>query len=523
MKFDIARQQLIPAFLTLLILAAVAMWGAAKRPAAMPQSYSERVAAYRQAAETAENAESAETAHAAEHMETAAQPDRAASDPTVPSPAVQQPTAGMPAGFARDSLALTAGPGTTQTIPATSTHTASPEHGTESLQATHTDRPIAAADSTHSGRNGEPVAGIAPAHTASSATATDSAANTAGKNTTAADSTAAADHTTAAADHTTAAADTETTTTEKATASGTDPETAETLTKEPRDRMMIRFPGEWLADFEAHHPGGARWIGGLLILFTGLCIGRLTARNNLYSVGTCLAIPLYGILLCGIGDGAFLSSCAAPALLALATKNYARSFRNGFGFDAIFRASLYLGLLPLVAPAALPLLLLLPLAVQLFRRTLRELTVALAGVLLPFFVLCYVNWGAGGDFAAPLLLLGRLLTCGPLPTPEALLPLPKLLFAGAAVVLGLLSILFVFADRYAIGTKPRFILLFACITLLLACGSLCCPAATAETVTLLTVPVTLLLPFLFVRVRRPIAAPLYAALLAIAVANVILQ
>ena len=168
-------------------------------------------------------------------------------------------------------------------------------------------------------------------------------------------------------------------------------------------------------------------------------------------------------------------------------------------------------------------LLLLPLAVQLFRRTLRELTVALAGVLLPLFVLCYINWGAGGDFAAPLLLLGRLLTCGPLPTPEALLPLPKLLFAGAAIVLGLLSTLFVFADRYAVGTKPRFILLFACITLILACGSLCSPAATAETVTLLAVPVTLLLPFLFVRVRRPIAAPLYAALLAVAVANVILQ
>ena len=428
MKFDIARQQLIPAFLTLLILAAVAMWGAAKRPAAMPQSFSERVAAYRLDAEAAENAESAETAHAAEHMEAAAQPDHAASDPTVPSPAAQQPTAGMPAGFARDSLALTIGPGTTQTIPAISAHTASPGHGTESLQATHPNQPIATADSTHSGRNGAPVA------------------------------------------------DTEITTAEETTASGADPETAEALTEEPHDRMMIRFPGEWLADFEAHHPGGSRWIGGLLILFTGLCIGRLTARNNLYSVGTCLAIPLYGILLCGIGDGAFLSSCAAPALLALATKNYARSFRNGFGFDAIFRASLYLGLLPLVAPAALP-----------------------------------------------LLLFGRLLTCGPLPTPEALLPLPKLLFAGAAVVLGLLSTLFVFADRYAVGTKPRFILLFACITLILACGSLCSPAATAETVTLLAVPVTLLLPFLFVRVRRPIAAPLYAALLAVAVANVILQ
>lgn len=500
MKFDIARQPLIPAFLTLFVLAAVAMWGAAKRPAAMPQSYSERIAAYTRAAATP--------------LETADRPDRPAYGPTDPTSKTQPQTTGKADGIACNRLATPADTQITRTLPAVPDHAAAPDHDSENREATYPDQTTAATDTAAIGDDGEalPAAAI---HPASPATVTDSATHTAGENTTAADSTAAADHTTVAAE-------TETTTAEETTP-GEDPATAETLAEEPHDRMMIRFPGEWLADFEAHHPGGSRWIGGLLILFTGLCIGRLTARNNLYSVGTCLAIPLYGILLCGIGDGAFLSSCAAPALLALATKNYARSFRNGFGFDAIFRASLYLGLLPLVAPAALPLLLLLPLAVQLFRRTLRELTVALAGVLLPLFVLCYINWGVGGDFAAPLLLLGRLLTCGPLPTPEALLPLPKLLFTGAAVVLGLLSTLFVFADRYAVGTKPRFILLFACITLILACGSLCSPAATAETVTLLAVPVTLLLPFLFVRVRRPIAAPLYAALLAVAVANVILQ
>lgn len=525
MKFDIARQPLIPAFLTLLALTAVAMWGAAKRPAAMPQSYSERIAFYLTAAKSAENEESAETAHAAEHTEAAAQPDHPAYNPTLAATGTQPQTTAAN-GPARDSLALPADPGTNQTIPAASAHTASPEQGTERLQTTHRDRQIAATDSTDTGNSGE-TAPTAPALPAPSATDTDSAANTVGKKATATDTTVAdstdTTRNTAAADHTTATPDTEMTTAEKATASGADPAAAEPLPEEPYDRMAIRFPGEWLADFEAHHPGSARWIGGLLILFTGLCIGRLTARNNLYSVGTCLAIPLYGILLCGMGDGAFLSSCAAPALLALATKNYARSFRNGFGFDAIFRASLYLGLLPLVAPAALPLLLLLPLAVQLFRRTLRELTAALAGALFPLFVLCYVNWGSGGDFTAPMLLFGRLLTCGPFPALGTLLPLPKLLFAGAAVVLGLLSALFVFAERYAVGTKPRFILLFACITLLLACGSLCGPAATPEMATLTAVPVTLLLPFLFVRVRRPIAAPLYAALLAIAVANAILQ
>lgn len=130
--------------------------------------------------------------------------------------------------------------------------------------------------------------------------------------------------------------------------------------------LAVSSPGELLAQFQAAHPVWARWIAGLLMLFTGMSIGRLTVRYNLYSVGTCLAIPLYGAIACGLAVGGdCLTTFAASALLALATKNFCRSYCNGFGFDAIFRASLYIGLLPLVATAAAPLLILLPLAVML--------------------------------------------------------------------------------------------------------------------------------------------------------------
>lgn len=130
--------------------------------------------------------------------------------------------------------------------------------------------------------------------------------------------------------------------------------------------LAVSSPGELLAQFQAAHPVWARWIAGLLMLFTGMSVGRLTVRYNLYSVGTCLAIPLYGAIACGLAVGGdCLTTFAASALLALATKNFCRSYCNGFGFDAIFRASLYIGLLPLVATAAAPLLILLPLAVML--------------------------------------------------------------------------------------------------------------------------------------------------------------
>lgn len=288
--------------------------------------------------------------------------------------------------------------------------------------------------------------------------------------------------------------------------------------------LAVSSPGELLTQFQAAHPVWARWIAGLLMLFTGMSVGRLTIRYNLYSVGTCLAIPLYGAIACGLAVGGdYLTAFAASALLALATKNFCRSFCNGFGFDAIFRASLYIGLLPLVATAAAPLLILLPLAVMLFRRTLREVTVAVAGLLLPVLTLCYVNWGAGGGFLAPVAELGSALISG---MPLSLFlstPVQNLVLLGAVFILDLMALLFFLSDIYALGTKPRLIFIFNISVLLLAAVVLCGPAATPGTVALAAVPSAVLLPFMFVRIHRAIALPLYLLLLAAAVIGAVLQ
>ena len=83
--------------------------------------------------------------------------------------------------------------------------------------------------------------------------------------------------------------------------------------------LAVSSPGELLAQFQEAHPVWARWIAGLLMLFTGMSVGRLTVRYNLYSVGTCLAIPLYGAIACGLAVGGdYLTAFAASALLALA-------------------------------------------------------------------------------------------------------------------------------------------------------------------------------------------------------------
>ena len=269
-------------------------------------------------------------------------------------------------------------------------------------------------------------------------------------------------------------------------------------------------PEAALLQFQASHPVWACWIAGLLILFTGMCAGRMTIRYNLYSVGTCLAIPLYGAIVCGLAVGSdYLPAFTAAALLALSVKNFARSF--------------CLGLLPFVSTAALPLLLILPPAVLLFRRTLREAVVAVAGVLLPAFTICYINWGAGGEFLAPLMALGDPFITG---KPFALLsavPLRNLVLLGGIFVLDLLALLFFLSDIYAVGTKSRTILIYNISVLVLTAAVLCGPAATPGAAAFAALPSAVLLPFMFVRIHRGVALLLYLLLLASAVAEAVLQ
>lgn len=160
---------------------------------------------------------------------------------------------------------------------------------------------------------------------------------------------------------------------------------------------------------------------------------------------------------------------------------------------------------------------------MLFRRTLREVTVAVAGLLLPVLTLCYVNWGAGGGFLAPVAELGSAFVAG---MPLSLFlstPVQSLVLLGAVFILDLMALLFFLSDIHALGTKPRLIFIFNISVLLLTAAVLCGPAATPGTVALAAVPSAVLLPFMFVRIHRAIALPLYLLLLAAAVISTVLQ
>lgn len=288
------------------------------------------------------------------------------------------------------------------------------------------------------------------------------------------------------------------------------------------------LPGDWIALFQAQHPGSARWITFFGILFTGIYIGRFSNRYNLYAGRCYLTIPFFGMTACFAGLAATgLGQLAAALVLALAVRNYCGAFRNGYGFNALFRASLYLGTLPLLSPATLPLWLLLPTAVFLFRRTVRETVVAFFGLGLPLFLFSYVRWATGAEFCAPWAAVAGRCAAG-LRWPEFALPdtlcgYVPLLLAGSYLLLSCGAVLLHLQMFYSQPRKVRTILIYIACCAAVSLSTLFFSATPRQTAVLCAVSVSMLLPVLFVRSRHLLAFVIYLLLLAGTFISALLQ
>ncbi len=279
------------------------------------------------------------------------------------------------------------------------------------------------------------------------------------------------------------------------------------------------LPHEMLLRFQTDWPGLARLSALLAALFTGIAVGRVSVRPNLYGVNTCLAIPLFGMLVCCLaGRGISLTVFCATLLLAFAVRYFCASFRNGYSFDRLFRASFCLGLLVLIQPAALPLLLLLPFGVLLFQRTQRETVVALSGLLLAPLLLCYANWLCGGTFVAPLTALWNDFSGGGFCTLFRSGMTPWFGVAGGFLWLNICGIGSIWANFYSVGARARYRLVYNIGVLVLCIVSLCGPAVSTADAAWMAVPSAVLLPFFFVRIHATFSTLLYLAILTAAMA-----
>ena len=158
--------------------------------------------------------------------------------------------------------------------------------------------------------------------------------------------------------------------------------------------------GEWLSAAAAQRPRVAAVVSLMLALWNGLLLTRILSRNMVLPERTYLPLVLYPAMAfgCPFDPVVSLPALATAGLLIRSFDLTIVSFRRAVRLGPLFDASLAAGTALLVWSPSVVYLLLLPVALVLFKKGVREWIVAWIGYLLPMAVCSYVYWGMGHSF-----------------------------------------------------------------------------------------------------------------------------
>lgn len=291
----------------------------------------------------------------------------------------------------------------------------------------------------------------------------------------------------------------------------------------PLPAHSIETPlGALLAAFQRSHHGWSIVAVFLTAISTAYLATRSTVRYDLYTRRTYISMVMFSLCACCLfGCEEWLRSWATLLTLQLACRNFEAGFRRSYAFGESFRGAFFLGLVPLIYAPAATVLFTLPLLIFLFRRPAREVPVALVGVCLPWAISSYVWWGMGYEFgyvaeqtiAAALTPSGYSLFGGA--------QIFDLLAMGAVLFVVLMSLGVYMIELGALKFKARrvhiFYVVLAAMILLssLAEGSDCC------TWLLMSLPLSVSMPLLFVRAEVRFSMVTYVVLITLAVMSLI--
>lgn len=276
------------------------------------------------------------------------------------------------------------------------------------------------------------------------------------------------------------------------------------------------LPAMWIGRFAASHTIAAGVISSLLVFSNAFHITRIMSRNLVFTARSYLPGIFYLLASCGIFFGAAdLSSVLAATLLIRACSAFIASFVRADSFHISFRGAFVLGLTPLLHPYAALLLLLVPVAMTVFRRTVREGVVAFVGALLPSLAWAYLVWATDGEFSAPYIAMWNGVTTGAgIIGGTSPADIARYAAAGFFAVMVLLSVFSYLASSGDMRTRAVRINTFMVWFLVIAAGAFALPGAGAGDMTVIAIPVAFILPAFFIRQKGRVSAICYALLIA---------
>ena len=213
-----------------------------------------------------------------------------------------------------------------------------------------------------------------------------------------------------------------------------------------------------------------------------------------------------------------VSATLVPLLLILGSTQMIAAFKRSYQFEHVFKSAFCIGLLPMLYAPALPLVLIVPVTLVLYRRTLREAVVAAAGLLLPFFICSVVWWGLGDSFG----LMGHELLAGTTLGEDTALPalfgekgVWSKVYIGLFAALTLCSAIIILRTLPSLRTRAKKIHIHFLWLLLLCLISLLLPGSTIASLGVLAVPCCVTVSAFFIRYRGWLPLAIYTVLTAL--------
>ena len=280
----------------------------------------------------------------------------------------------------------------------------------------------------------------------------------------------------------------------------------------PQSDMLL---GALIDQFAQQHAAAALLLGAMIVLWNSMLLVRIVSRNMIQSDRNYLPITLYTLVAAGcFFQPSMLATLIVSALLIGSFGYLLSSFRRIVQYSELFQASLLCGITPLIYSHTVIYLLLLPVALILFRKTGREWIVAWCGYLLPLFFCSYVYWGMGHSFFDLIVILYNNLLHGSsalgMPHPANVWLL--ILFGVCALGIILLAIVVFWQRAATLRTRAYKSYQFFLWVLLLSAVLLALPSRSALDLPLIAIPFGVLGPLCLLHYNHWAYSVLFALL-----------
>ena len=280
--------------------------------------------------------------------------------------------------------------------------------------------------------------------------------------------------------------------------------------------------GILLQNLQTSIPSLSAVVWCLVVVYAGLGVGRYAAKYSIYPAYTLMAIPILGVMASAvIVSGDYLVSSAVLLLMLYATKYIHRCVMRTKSFGDLSLAFLCYGVLPLVFAPAAVLYVVLPLLVLGLYNSWRQWVVAVGSLIFPLLSVSYWEWCAGEEFISTAqLIYNSALADSEFHIFSTLNP-ASILLLGVLIIMVFCSISLIISDRYSLKVNSRAAMRFNAFMLAAGVGLCFMPSSTATTFAMISVPLAMLVPLMFVRMGQGFTETLYRLMLIFAAVNII--